>query len=174
MYLGMKTITLSNNGIAVVDDEDYDWLSVYKWSHNGIGYIQSWINKRVVLMHRLIMNAQPGQELDHINRVKHDNQRHNLRFVSRTENMNNMPYIDYSTAFQGTRKGATSEYIGVCYCQNLWRSSCKRGSVRLCTTHKTEKEAALAYDDKARMLYGENAKVNFPTFTNGSPHSRLR
>lgn len=88
----MDYIPLSKGkGVALVDDEDYDRLCKYRWSNNGIGYVQTWINGKSVLMHRLLSGAKKGDEVDHINRVKQDNRKENLRIVSHRENMANCP-----------------------------------------------------------------------------------
>lgn len=81
----MKTIPLSNGGEALVDDSDYEHLKLYRWSNTN-GYVQGWINKKHVLMHRVIMDAPSGMEVDHINRVRNDNRRSNLRVVTLAEN----------------------------------------------------------------------------------------
>ena len=58
----MKKIKLTNNKrIVLVDDEDYDWLSQYKWRLNNryvvthIKINNKWTNKSI---HRLIMNQR--------------------------------------------------------------------------------------------------------------------
>ena len=85
--MGMDYIPLSGGcGVAVVDDDDYEMLCLYRWSTNDCGYMQAYVDGRHCTMHRLIMNAQKGQELDHINRVKADNRKANLRWSSRRAN----------------------------------------------------------------------------------------
>lgn len=87
----MKEIHLSNTSeVVMVDDADYEWLSQYRWSCNGLGYAQAWVEKRHWFMHRLIMGAKKGQEIDHRNRNKRDNRRDNLRFCTRSENCRNL------------------------------------------------------------------------------------
>ena len=53
------------------------------------GYIQSRKNNRTVLVHRFVINAGPETIVDHVNRVRTDNRRHNLRFVTASENRKN-------------------------------------------------------------------------------------
>ena len=63
--------------------------------HSG-GYWQIWCNGTTMLAHGVIweMHNGPipsGMEIDHINRVKTDNQIENLRLVSSVVNHRNMP-----------------------------------------------------------------------------------
>lgn len=72
---------------AKVDDCDFEGLSSFNWFADKNGYaMKSSKHDGTVRMHRMIMNAGNGQEVDHINRDKLDNQRSNLRLVSHHEN----------------------------------------------------------------------------------------
>ena len=66
----MKHVYLANGkGTALVDDEDYPAISARKWSNDGHGYAVTYRgNHRLITMHRLIMDAKKGDEIDHINR----------------------------------------------------------------------------------------------------------
>lgn len=87
----MKFIPVGKTQKAIVDDEDYEWLKDLKsWTlfnngyavlHKGNGWNRS--------MHRLVMFAQQGQEIDHINGNRLDNRKCNLRFVTRQQNLYN-------------------------------------------------------------------------------------
>ena len=70
---------------AIVDDEDYEMLSQYKW-HIGGGYATSDFGMR---MHRLIMMPPDNLTIDHINRNRLDNRKSNLRICSQAENNKN-------------------------------------------------------------------------------------
>ncbi len=89
----MRTIKLSNSdNLVLCDDEDYETLSEISWSLSNCGYAQGngrqW-GRRCITMHRALMNAKKGQEVDHLNRNKLDNRRENLRFCTRSENIQN-------------------------------------------------------------------------------------
>ena len=45
----------------------------------GSGYAARRVRRGVILMHREIMNAPPGKDVDHFNGHPSDNRRHNLR-----------------------------------------------------------------------------------------------
>ena len=52
---------------------------------NSVGYYR--VGK--TLLHRLIMNAKSGDIIDHIDRIKTNCQRENLRFVTKSQNNRN-------------------------------------------------------------------------------------
>lgn len=70
---------------VLVSDVDFEWLNQYKWCF-GSGYPMTSINKKTVLMHRLINNTPKGMQTDHFNRNKLDNRRENLRTVTSSQN----------------------------------------------------------------------------------------
>ena len=85
-------IKISNGGEIIVDAEDYAYLNQWKWKiHNGYAARSTRTESglRNLLMHRVITNAQQGEEVDHINRNKLDNRKQNLRIVSHWENSHN-------------------------------------------------------------------------------------
>ncbi len=67
------------------DLEDYDLIKDYCWYLSAQGYL---VCKRQenILMHRLIMGAQPKEEVDHINHNTVDNRKQNLRICSSSQN----------------------------------------------------------------------------------------
>lgn len=77
------------NGYALIDISD-SWLDKYKWNISSTGYAVSRIDGKLVFLHRLLMGNIAGKEVDHINRNRLDNRRHNLRVVTHLQNMNNL------------------------------------------------------------------------------------
>lgn len=53
------------------------------------GYVAYDEKHRTKKLHRLVINAKDGEEVDHINRNKLDNRRINLRICTRQENLMN-------------------------------------------------------------------------------------
>jgi len=153
-----KRIPLSKGKYATVDQADYEWLSQWKWSYLSKGYAvrmdYTVTPPKLIYMHRQIMDAPKGVEVDHINHKKRDNRRANLRLATRSENARN----------QKKQKHTSSRFKGV-----YWREHANKWQcciyIRRKQTHlgyfKSEDEAASAYDTAARLHYGEFAKTNF-------------
>ena len=91
----MKTIELTKDYVAVVDDDDYDNLRKYSWCYSH-GYAVSYINGKLVRMHRFILDYYGDQDIDHINNNGLDNRKENLRIVSRTINNLNRENVPYN------------------------------------------------------------------------------
>ena len=95
----MKTIQLSQGRFALVDDEDYEWLSQWKWyahydpdtkSYYAVRNSRTGNGKQTTIsMHRLIMGATKGQQVDHGSHETLDNQRSNLRLTTQQGNSQN-------------------------------------------------------------------------------------
>lgn len=158
----MKRIKLANNkGFSLIDDEDFEEVSKYKW-HNARGYAEC---KRVgirsngkrgicnIFIHHLIIGKKEGMHVDHINRNKLDNRRKNLRHCTISENVINT----------GLNSRNKTGYKGV-----YWEQAKRRFRAVICFQRKyhrlgifkTAEEAALAYNKKARELHGKYAHQN--------------
>lgn len=91
---------------ALVDDEDFEYLSQWRWFYGDTGYATHSAGPRkarkTIRMHRLLMNTPKGMETDHINRDKLDNQKPNLRICTRFENSMNRPkQINNKSGYKG-------------------------------------------------------------------------
>lgn len=87
----MNQISLTQGQVAVVDDWRYEELSQWKWHAYWDPHTQSFYATRnvrgsTVSMHRQIMNTPKGMICDHINHDTLDNQEHNLRNVTYSQN----------------------------------------------------------------------------------------
>lgn len=87
----MLEIELTKRYNTVIDDEDYDLVKNYKWASvvdkkSGTVYVRAKKTedhkRKTVYLHRLIMAAEKGQVVDHINRDGLDNRRENLKLYS--------------------------------------------------------------------------------------------
>ena len=93
----MAEIYLANGkGVALIDDEDVGRIPLTGWYIHNQGYAQHrWRrpdgSHTHELLHRVVMNAKSGQELDHINHNRLDCRKSNLRLVTRSQNNENWP-----------------------------------------------------------------------------------
>jgi hypothetical protein len=93
--------------------------------------------------------------VDHINGNGLDNRMVNLRVCTAAQNSRN----------RKPRKGSLSGYRGVSFYKNYqkWVAQIMYDGVKYYLGYFSDpKEAALAYDAKARELHGDYARVNFP------------
>lgn len=80
----------------LIDPEDFEKISTHKWKINKGGYVCRTINKNGLLyLHRFIMDASKGQEIDHIDGNKLDNRKSNLRFCTKSQNSYNRKSLNY-------------------------------------------------------------------------------
>lgn len=82
------------NGTILYDKVDQHIVDLYKWHINDQGYA-IWRGvedgeKKTIRLHRLIAKTPHGMVTDHINHVRHDNRRKNLRVCTQSENMRNL------------------------------------------------------------------------------------
>jgi hypothetical protein len=159
----MKEILLTQGQVALVDDQDFEWLLKYKWyaqwntdtcSYGAARSIRENGKKKTVLMHRAIMNARPNQQVDHRNHNTLDNRRENLRLCTHGENQHN----------QRPQIGCSSKYKGVSWhkARNKWVVYIHLNDQQFhLGCFADEVEAAHVYDDAAHKMFGEFAFTNF-------------
>jgi hypothetical protein len=159
IWLGGKS---STGKYAVVSDTDFEWLSQYNWCARKYLYGGSvfWyactrVGKKIYQMHRMITGVHLSQcpRVDHKNHNTLDNQRHNLRKCTNSQNMaNRFPYNKYSK-YKGIRLKANGRW------EAFISTDRKQKYLGVFTK---EEDAALAYDIVAKTIYGEFAVLNFP------------
>lgn len=97
-------IPLSQGAIAIVDDLDYPILSKYNWYLSHYGYaIRNAGGGKKIWMHRQLCPTESTLVVDHINNIKLDNRRANLRPLSRGDNTRNrvVPNKNNTSGFLG-------------------------------------------------------------------------
>lgn len=162
----MKLIQLNRGQFAKVDDEDFENLSLYKWwapperktsKSYVIGYIKNpGEEPKRLLMHRLLMNPDKSQVVDHINGDTLDNRRSNLRVCTNQENSRSRA--------KRLQKNNTSGFTGVVASSvfGKWGARIKvNGKAIHLGTFETKEDAAKAYDKAAKKFHGEYATLNY-------------
>jgi hypothetical protein len=119
----MKEINLSENKKALIDDDDYDLISQFKWfssKNRNVFYAEKtdFIGSKKIKtkMHRLILNiTNKKNQIDHIDGNGLNNKKNNLRICSHSTNLRNCK----------TPSTNTSGYKGVCWHNNRWEARMK-------------------------------------------------
>lgn len=161
----MRQIQLTNGPIALVDDGDFELVSQWKWWKDGRYAVRNlplaeWLARggrgvpRRLLMHRVILNAPPGQDIDHRDGNGLNNTRANLRFCNDSQNQANRVRL---------RPGRSSRYRGVTlHPTGKWQASIKvQLRVIYLGLFASEEAAARAYDAAAVKHFGDFARPNF-------------
>jgi hypothetical protein len=159
-----RRIPLTQGKYAIVDPEDYDRLSKYKWHANKakntyyavrrvhVGY-KKW---KHVKMHREILNPPDHLFVDHINHNGLDNRIANLRTATPQQNSYNRIHFT---------KNPSSKYKGVSFKKRTkkWQAQIHyEGKRKFIGSFDNEIEAAKAYDKAAKLYHKEFAVLNFP------------
>lgn len=154
----MKKIELTQNQITLVDDEDFERLNQFKWcahynKHTKKFYAVRAKNKKLIRMHRFIMNCPDNKLVDHENHDTLLNCKYNLRIVTYSQNYMNMK----------SHKNSKSKYKGICWDKQMkkWKAQiqCNYRHIHI-GLYKTEIEGAKAYNEKAKELFGTYAYLN--------------
>lgn len=162
----MKEIQLTQGKVALVDDDDYDYLMQWKWytmndtRANFFRPVRMGKDGKTVYMHRVIMNCPNNMLVDHINRDTLDNRRENLRICNKKQN--NVNSIKSRVGTSGY-KGVTYEHRN--HRTPRWVSQIEiNGKNNKIGRFKSKISAALAYDCVAECIHGEFAYLNFPAY----------
>ncbi len=157
-------VPLTRNQITVIDEEDAPLVLPHSWRVQavkpGVFYAARSVRiegqPRTLYLHRMLMGAQPGQKVDHINGDRLDNRRSlNLRLCTESQNRANA----------GLRSNNTSGFKGVSWSKDSkkWTTFVRiHGRGRHYGYFDDPRDAAIAYDVAATELFGDFARLNFP------------
>lgn len=157
----MKTIEidLTRGYKTLIDESDFAKVSQYKWRAcvvTGGVYAVTWmrINNKGshVYLHRYLLDF-PVSDVDHENRNTLDNRRANLRIATKSQNQFN----------KNLNKNNSSGFKGVSFnkAAQKYKAYIKHNRKLLYLgLFSTAEEAAGAYNEKAKELFGEFAKLN--------------
>jgi len=157
----MPTIKTSQGTEATVDKKFVKEFNTYKWQQHRCGYIYRDVytgggraNSKIkkVWMHREVVGEIPeGLVVDHIDGVKSNNCRENLRICTPSQNSANAKLS----------KKSTSGYKGVSKQPYGWIARIGHENKRLFLgSFKDKHDAGEAYNEAAKRLFGEFAKLN--------------
>lgn len=161
----MKEIPLTKGYVALVDDEDFDLVSAFKWHAMVIGFSDHLVyaarnavradgSKFKELMHRMITGAPSGEIVDHVDRNGLNNTRANFRIVTHHQNMIN----------RRMHKNNKSGYRGVRQRGSKWTARITaNGREHYLGIFINPEDAARAYDRAAITFFGDLAQPNLPS-----------
>ena len=162
----MKLLPLTKDKFALVDDDDYYWLSQWNWF--AVEIKNTWYARRSkkkgvlrsnekyeIYLHRIVMRCSDIDfVIDHLDKNGLNNQKENLRMCTKSEN----------NKHTSSHKNSSSQYLGVSYDKNRnkWSANLMNNGKRiLFKRYNTEIEAAKAYDITAKTQFGVYANLNF-------------
>jgi hypothetical protein len=162
----MKLLPLTKDKFALVDDDDYYWLSQWNWF--AVEIKNTWYARRSkkkgvlrsnekyeIYLHRIVMRCSNIDfVIDHLDKNGLNNQKENLRICTKSEN----------NKHTSSHKNSSSQYLGVSYDKNRnkWSANLmNNGKKILFKRYNTEIEAAKAYDITAKTQFGVYANLNF-------------
>jgi hypothetical protein len=157
----LKEIALTDGNVALVDDRDYEYLSQFTWfsmkgSTNILYAVRVTSRKlgvrRNILMHREVMCAMKGQEVDHRDHNGLNNCKGNLRFCSKAENQWNT----------GKQRNNTSGFKGVDWYAKYekWRARISINRKVICLGYfESAQTASVAYRVAAEKYCGNFART---------------
>lgn len=152
----MKKIRINtskgDNIYTLIDDDDFDIICNQRWYINSNNYALCEIGGKFIYLHRLIMNAQKGQIIDHIDGDGLNNQKSNLRFCSHSQNMCNRKSIS----------NGSSRYLGVYLAKHkYYKVAIKVNKKQIYIgQYRDEKLAAKKYNEAAIKYHGVFARLN--------------
>ena len=153
----MKEIQLTKGKVALVDDEDFEYLNQWKWRClNGYAKRNDPIGNgkyKDVAMQNQIMKPPPGFVVDHADNNKLNNQKSNLRICTYSQNLANRKiFSTNTTGYKGVSIDKKCKH-------RKWYAQIK---CKVIGYFDNPIDAARAYDAKALEMYGDFARLNFP------------
>jgi len=142
---------------ALVDDEDFNYLNQYSWWLRDCKtsmYAMTKIDNAPVSMHSLLIREIPiGHTIDHKNTNGLDNQKHNLRIATLSQQQINRNIQDNNTSgYKGTSWNK---------CKKKWRAYITVKGIQLHLGYfNTLNSAAEAYNEAAIKHYDDFANLN--------------
>lgn len=155
-------ITTKDGTVFLIDKADFELVNAHKWhaslrkdkkTKSIAGSVRIDGEKKVMFLHRFLLNPPKGLYVDHINRNPLDNRRSNLRICTHEENARNTTiHKDNTTGYKGIYPDQGKYSVVVMKDRKRFYGGWFADPV----------EAARKYDELALKHHGEFASLNFP------------
>lgn len=158
---GIGRVELNGGHVALVDAADLERVAAHTWyalvTPRTVYAVRTPANGRRIRMHRELLDAPDGVDVDHKNGDGLDNRSENLRLTTRAGNARN------AAKRRSTTRELTSRFKGV-----FWDKSRRRWVATIRHDGRTvrlgrfldEESAARAYDAAALRHFGRFARTN--------------
>jgi hypothetical protein len=171
----MKRIPLTQGKYAIVDDEDYPFLSRFSWQANRCNGVDSvatnfklqngrWV---AIPMNRFLYKPKIQYRVIFANKNALDNRKENIKLIPSAVFNGTACKMYIRFAVKGKmRRNPTSIYKGVSFVKDKryknkkWKSTIQFQGKQEVKMFATEKEGAIWYNEKAKELFGEFAYQN--------------
>ena len=156
-------IPLTKGKSAIVDEEDFVRVNQFKWYHNNTrktkeyarGQLPRAYRKKIIYMHRFIMNPPEGMIIHHINGNGLDNRKSNLYVCS---------YREHEFVENKHKKHKKSRFRGVSFDKRYGKYRARirsKENVLFLGYFDNEADAAREYDKKLKSFGFRHAVYNF-------------
>jgi hypothetical protein len=170
----MKKIPLTQGKFAIVDDEDYKFLSRFSWQTGGSDNDNVSTNFKLksgrwvrIPMNRFLYKPEIQMLPTYKNKDPFDNRKKNIILVSQSvHNGTNVKMYQNLMRKGKMRRNPTSIYKGVSkrsdprYKSKTWIGCIQFKGVVYTKTFDTEKQAGLWYNKQSRRLFGRLSYQN--------------
>lgn len=154
-----------NGRSFIFDVDDLDFFTHHICTVDGRGYVT--IDRKKLLVSHLLLGVGADCIVDHINGNPFDNRKSNLRAVTATQNhWNYRKSKRNTTGFKGIYRDTKSDGYHARICEN--------GRRHYLGLFPSAEDAARAYDEAARVYFGEYATLNFASSSEQSFDSQKR
>lgn len=147
-------VPLTQGKFAIVDAADWPATMKHKWT--AYQYHRTWYAVRglkKVYMHRWLLDAPKNTVVGHLNGDGLDNRRMNLRLLSNAEcQYKQRLHTRGSSQYRGVHLTKYGRYVATYNTEHKGK---------YIGTFENEEDAAHAYDDTVRELWGDLARTNF-------------
>lgn len=112
-YGDVYVVPLTKDKYSIIDVSDYDAVYGYTWCFSSPDYASGYLDKKMIFLHRFLMNPADGIIVDHINGDGLDNRRCNFRFATSQQNCFNTTARTSSSGHKSIRKVKKSFEVSI-------------------------------------------------------------